>query len=108
MCHVWTAPSWQGLFTVQLVGCGHAFGLSARFASMTNNNQPIGQKHHDRRMVRQTGPGPLRFSLVPRSSVEDGMISVSAARSADDFEIIAEFDRKFGQCTACPNSSAGC
>jgi hypothetical protein len=29
-CHVWTAPCWRGFFfTVQLVGCGHVFGLFA-------------------------------------------------------------------------------
>jgi hypothetical protein len=32
LCHVWTAPSWQGLFSRLQVGrCSHVFGLFVRF-----------------------------------------------------------------------------
>jgi hypothetical protein len=32
MCHVWTAPSWQGLSSRPRAGrCSHVFGLLVRF-----------------------------------------------------------------------------
>jgi hypothetical protein len=32
MCHVWTAPDWQGLSSRRVAGrCSHVFGLFVRF-----------------------------------------------------------------------------
>jgi predicted ATPase len=44
MCHVWTAPDWQGLSSHRRLGrCSHVFGLFAQFLAET---QPQLTAHH--------------------------------------------------------------
>ncbi len=47
MCHVWTAPGWQGLFSRCRLGrCSHVFGLQMRFHMTAGHNA-----------LRGSGPG---------------------------------------------------
>jgi len=47
MCHVWTAPSWQGETARRLAGrCGHVFGLFCAVHMTAGHNA-----------LRGSGPG---------------------------------------------------